>query len=70
MPVFVCTDHDQHWPVGGASIVVADTESEARKLLDAELVSDGLKPHAQEPYTLVAVDLARHHATILCDGNY
>ncbi len=68
MKVFVSTDHDGHWPVGVASVVVAADETEARRLLDAELRRDGLKP--DEPYTLREVDTGVARAEILCDGNY
>jgi len=41
MKIFVCTDHDQFYPVGVASVVViARNEVEATLLLDAELKSE------------------------------
>jgi len=70
MRVFTCTSHDYHWPVGVASVVVAESEEAARKLLDEELVSGGLRPFDESPYDLVDVDTNRPHAKILCDGNY
>ncbi len=70
MIVFVCTDHDLHYPVGCASVVIADGEDEARALLDAELVKRGLKPSAREPYTLKQLPNNRPLAVILNDGDY
>lgn len=70
MNVFVCTDHDLHYPVGCASVVVADGEDQARELLDAELVRRGLRPHAVEPYTLKQLPAGRALAVVLCDGDY
>lgn len=69
MPVFVCDDHDYHFPVGVASVVRADDESAARVLLDAELLSRGLRPSGTSPYTLKR--LPEHPiAVILRDGDY
>lgn len=67
MIVFTCTDHDGHWPVGVASIVVAESEDQACDLLDAELVKRGLKPGG---YSLVSMDVSRPRAVILNDGDY
>lgn len=50
MNVYVCTDHDGHWPVGVCSVVVADNEDDARALLTAELPHHGLD--AGKPFTL------------------
>lgn len=68
--VFACTDHDGHWPVGTASVVIAGDEKGARQLLDAKLVAGGLKPFADEPYTLTEISLNEPKAYVLCDGNY
>ena len=67
MRVWVCTDHDSHY-VGGASVVVAETEKEAGKILDAALYNKGLD--ALKPYTLVELDLSHGNAVVLHDGNY
>lgn len=66
--VFTCTDHAGHWPVGVASVIVANDAAEAKSLLDAELVRHGLDPH--EPYTLAEMDMSKSSAPILCDGDY
>lgn len=70
MRVFVCTDHDLHYPVGCASVVIAAGEREARALLDAELVKHGLRPFALEPYTLEELPDDQARAFILQDGDY
>ena len=67
MKVWTCTDHDYFWPVGVASVIVAETEEEARELLNAELLKRGLKT---TPYTLEELDLNKPSAQILQDGNY
>ncbi len=68
--LFVCTDHDMHWPVGAASVVLAQDEEQARVLLDSELVSRGLKPYAKKPYQLREIPLDQLMAEVLVDGNY
>lgn len=71
--VWVCTDHASHF-VGGASVVVAESELHARGLLDKELIEHGLKPYADEPYTLKLLntddDMADGYAIVLRDGDY
>jgi hypothetical protein len=66
MNVYTCNDHDAVWPVGCASVVIAETEKEARELLDKALVDDGLAPHKKHPYSLDEVRLDIPSATILC----
>jgi hypothetical protein len=70
MRVFVCTDHDLHYPVGCASIVVAETEDIAQSLLDDQLKQRGLKPRSQEFYTLQEINIKEEKAIILQDGEY
>ena len=70
MKVYVVTDHDLHYPLGCASIVVADNQVHAIILLDEELISRGLKPHVHHGYTLEEVDTHLARAVILSDGNY
>lgn len=70
MRLFVCTDHDLHYPVGCASVVLAEDEEQARDLLDAQLRKHGLKGHADEPYTLQELDLSTPQAVVLNDGEY
>lgn len=70
MKAFVCTDHDYHYPVGVASVIIAENEDQARSLLDAQLRERGLSPHADEPYTLQTLSLDEPKALVLHDGNY
>lgn len=70
MNVFVCTDHDSHYPVGCASVVIADTEEQARQLLDIQLREHSLMPHSMEPYTLQLVSTGEAKAIVLNDGDY
>lgn len=67
MKLFICTDHETIWPVGGASIVVASDEIEARHLLSQQLSGLGLN---SKPFTLVEIDTAFPRAIILRDGDY
>lgn len=66
--VFVCTDHDGHY-VGGASVVVAFSEPEARGLLDAELRTHGLNPN-DPVYTLREIGQGAPVAVVLRNGDY
>lgn len=68
MNIYTCTDHEGHYPVGVASVVVANSEDEARKLLEAELAAHGLKN--QEPFTLRRIQIERPQAFVLNDGDY
>jgi hypothetical protein len=68
--VYICTDHDGHYPVGVASVVVAWNETHARQLLDESLIQNGLKPYADHPYTLTALDLHTSYAGVLRNGDY
>lgn len=70
MRLWVCTDHDCHWPVGCASIVLAENEEEAARLLDSALRQHGLKSGNVEPYTLTEIPLDQARAVVLNDGNY
>lgn len=69
MKVFVTTNHDVHYPVGAASVVLARSEREAKTLLDAALVARGLKPSDEHPYTLEELDDSPQ-AQILVNGDY
>jgi hypothetical protein len=67
MKLFTCTDHDNFWPVGAASIALAENEEEAHELLKKALEDHGL---SGEDFTLQEVDLNSPQAVILCDGSY
>jgi hypothetical protein len=68
MNVYVCTDHDGHWAVGVASVVVAENEEQARTLLVAELATHGLKQ--VDPFTLRRIATDAPKAFVLNDGDY
>jgi hypothetical protein len=66
--VFVCTDHDGHWPVGTASVVVAPDEKQARVILRQALRDRWLDD--EKPFTLREIDTHEKRAHVLCDGDY
>jgi hypothetical protein len=70
MKAYSCNDHDGHWPVGVASIIIANDEEHAIKLLDSELKTVGLKPYKDHKYTLKEIDTNRPNVIVLNDGNY
>jgi hypothetical protein len=65
--VFVTKGCDGVW-LGGAAVAVADSEEEARKLIDAELEQNHLKPQAEHPYTLQVVEPGT--ALLVWNGDY
>ena len=67
MRLFICTDHDGHYPGGTASIAVAPDKAEAERLLKGELAKEGLD---SKPFTLSEVDMSVPHATVLRNGDY
>lgn len=69
MNVYTCDDHDNVW-VGGASVIIAETEDRARELLDAELKQRGLRGSDLRPYTLRRLSATIPGAYVLHDGNY
>ncbi len=68
MAVYISTDHAGFYPVGTASVVVAESEREARLMLMAALFSAGLD--GKEPFTLQEIDITKPGATILRNGDY
>lgn len=68
MNVYVCSDHDGHYPVGACSVVVADDEGQAADLLRAELVSHGLDPN--KGFTLRRLNTDERRAFVILDGDY
>jgi len=67
---YVCTDHDSHYPVGCASIVVARDTRHAIRLLDKELKKHGLMPYVECPYTFDEIGQEDGCATVLLSGDY
>lgn len=68
MNIYVCTDHDGHWPVGVCSVVVANDESEASCLLGLALREHGL--NGNKPFTLRRLSTDSPKAFVLLDGEY
>jgi CubicO group peptidase (beta-lactamase class C family) len=67
MRVWFSNDHKGHWPVGGASIVVAEEHGMAFVMLIEALRRQGIHDTA---FTLTEVDQTRRHVLVLCDGEY
>ena len=67
--LWTCNDHATIWPVGGASIVIAENEEEARILLDKALDKAGIH-ETNGSYTLVEVSMDEPIAIVLCNGDY
>lgn len=70
MKVFKCTNHDSHYPVGCASVIIARDWNEAVGLLDGALKTHGLKPRELKTYTLEEITLDAPKAIVLNDGDY
>lgn len=69
MNIWTNTNFEGHWPVGVAAVIIADSAEEATELLNLELISEGLKPTAEEKY-MEPLDLRRKHAKVLNNGDY
>lgn len=67
MKLWTSTDHPGHYPVGVASIILAETHSQACDLLQDALRSKGLPTL---PFSLEEVDMEVLQAIILNDGDY
>lgn len=68
MNVYYSKDFEGHYPVGAAALVVAKNKGAARKLLDQQLDSEGLKQ--SKPYTLHKVSVSVPRVIMLLDGDY
>lgn len=68
MKIYTCIDHAGFWPVGVASVIIAQNEDEARRLLDGELSKKGLATSDKKPYTLQQIK--GPVAKILNSGDY
>ena len=67
MKVFTCTDHRGHFPVGTASVVVAENCAEAWRLLADALDERGL---GDDEFTLTELPTDTPLAIVLRDGDY
>lgn len=68
MEIYICTDHAESYPVSVCSVVVANSEHEARGLLRAELHEHGLDEN--KPFTLRRINTASPKAFVIQDGDY
>lgn len=66
MRVWTTDDFTGFWPVGTSAIVIAETEAEAKTILDAELAKRGLKFDG----SLAPLDVSAPGVRVLADGNY
>ena len=67
LKLFVCTNHGAKYPMGVASIVLAHTEFDARRLLADEIDARGLPP---KQFTHKRIDTSKPQAVVLQDGDY
>ena len=68
MKLWTCTDHDSVYPIGVASIVLAEDKEQARRLLARRLRANGLNP--DKGFTLTEIHMDQPRAIVLRDGNY
>jgi hypothetical protein len=68
MNIYICQDHEGHYPVGVCSVIVAEDEDMARLLLQAELREHGLRK--EEPFTLRRINTDKPKAFVILDGDY
>ena len=72
MKLYTCIDHIHHWPVGVASVVLAENENQARELLVEALTKQGFSRQeiVETGFTLDRVPLTKPTAIVLHDGDY
>lgn len=68
MRIFTSSDHDGVW-VCGVSVVVAETEPQARNMLLAALRTAGVH-EPKDDFTMVEIDPTKAHAYVLDNGDY
>lgn len=69
MRVFHITGFTGRWPVGTSAVVVAENLDQAKFILEAKLVSLGLKQTINRA-DICELDTTCPHAVILQDGDY
>lgn len=67
--LWACTDHHTIHPFSPASIVIADDENDARKVLDEKLAASGLNGSSSHKYSLQEIDLTTSSAFVLSLGS-
>lgn len=68
MRIWYSNDHEGHYPVGVASVVVAEDEDEARDLLILKLREHGLEQ--KRPFRLTEIKTDQARAIVINDGDY
>lgn len=69
--IYSCTNfRGKYWPVGVASVIVANDKKEAKQLLDAKLKEAGIPIEGDGCYTLTEIDIQSKGVAILNDGKY
>lgn len=69
MKIYTCTNHNGHYPVGVASVIIEETKEKAHEKLDKALIEAGLKPYDKDEYTLNEIEM-KPQVIILNNGNY
>ena len=69
MKVFINTTFTGHYPVGTASVIIANTPQEAAALLEIKLDLTGLTQEIKAE-EMVEISTDTKKAFILIDGNY
>ena len=67
--VYTATGFQGYNPVGTAAVIVAESEKQARELLNKALYADGLPPAQQGQLLEVGTTLPAH-CRLLCNGDY
>ena len=70
LSLYAVRDHDTIWPVGGDSLILAESEDMVIKLLDFQLLKHGLKPYDEHPYTIRKIDIIGPSVIIFHSGEY
>lgn len=68
MEVYISSDHAGFYSVGTCSVVVANSEAEARRMLMVALNEHGLD--GSKEFTLRRLNVEAPHAFIILDGDY
>lgn len=69
LKVYTCVNHAVYYPVGAASVVVAENYDAACLLLRDALMQQRLDPDDPR-FTLQELDTTKPHAVILRNGDY
>lgn len=72
MKLYTCINHPGHWPVPTATIILAESNGEARAMIDQSLREAHIRMDDWKlsDYKLVEVDMSIKQAIVLSDGDY